>query len=58
MQGLDRFAPALVQMWPYGGRPVTWPPKGGRLDFDRLDDLADAIVSIDDAQASPDAPTM
>jgi hypothetical protein len=33
LEGVDRFAPALAKIWPYDGHPVTWPPPGGRLDF-------------------------
>lgn len=43
-----RFAPALLPIWPLPGDEATWPPRGGPLTFDQMDDLADAICSADD----------
>jgi hypothetical protein len=53
LSGLDRFAPALVKIWPYEARSVTWPPRGGGLDFAHLDQLADALVPVPAASDDP-----
>lgn len=51
MAGIERFAPALVQVWPTDGGTAAWPPRGGRLNHAALDALADSIVSADDVRA-------
>ena len=58
LSGLDRFAPALVRIWPYEARSVTWPPLGGGLDFTQLDQLADSLVPVPAASDDPDAHTV
>lgn len=54
---LARFEPALVPVWPYTAQ-VTWPPRGGALDFDALDGLADTVAAIDDVKAGRGRPNI
>lgn len=54
---LARFEPALVPVWPYTA-PATWPARGGALDFDALDQLADAIVAAHDVKAGRGQPNL
>jgi hypothetical protein len=41
----SHYGPALIEL--LQGHPVTWPPRGGRLDFRGLEDLADSVVTIE-----------
>jgi hypothetical protein len=45
----SEYAPAVLEL--LTGTPVTWPPRGGRLDFAGLDDLADTVVPLADVAA-------
>jgi hypothetical protein len=42
----ERFAPALIRIWPVSEPDVRWPPKGGALDFANLDGLADTVAPL------------
>jgi hypothetical protein len=51
-----RFGPGLVPIWPLTRREAVWPPIGGCIDHDGLDQLANTIVRMDDVQAGPEQP--
>ena len=48
--------PALVPVWPPPPEPVTWPSPAGRLDFDGLEAMADAFVTVEDVIAGRGRP--
>lgn len=52
----ENFGPALVQAWPRPDGTATWPPRGGALDFDQLDALADTVVAAPDVRSGRGRP--
>lgn len=54
--GIERFASALVPVWPTTAGSAVWPPRGGRLTDAALHDLADSVVSADDVRAKRGRP--